>query len=293
MSFCWRLLVPASVVLVLLAAPGVASADDAPLGMDLTRADRARATTTLFGFEAQERSASEDVKKLDSQVDATLEKLEPIADYHPETDRWTERNNRIKISLWGAGWFFSQNLNIAHDAAVGLRVAWEVPGFIAIRLDGGFCPWSHLLARVDRGNGFFSDELVPGLAVNSSLTIGIFNPELSTAAGPLAFWAGFGPEIWYWNYHSNNVTISGVDHQIDFSGKNSLNFGGQIFVEADFKVMDIMHFGLGFKEHIVVAPQVKDGRYWTLDGGSASNGKKDNMGLAAVQDVYLQLSVLF
>src|SRR5262249_17299610 len=172
MSFCWRLLVPASVVLVLLAAPGVASADDAPLGMDLTRADRARASTTLFRFAAaDERAASEDVQKLDAQVDATLEKLEPIADYHPETDRWTERNNRIKISLWGAGWFFSQNLNIAHDAAVGLRVAWEVPGFIAIRLDGGFVPWSHLLVRIDNGNGSFSDNLVPGIAINSSLTI--------------------------------------------------------------------------------------------------------------------------
>lgn len=288
MSFCWRLLVPASVVLALCGAPRIASAGDA-LAADVTRADRARASTTLFGFEAK---ANEDLKSLDEQVEVTLEKLENVADYHPETDRWTERNNRIKISLYGAGWFFSQNLNIAHDAAVGLRVSWEVPGFIAIRLDGAFVPWSHLLVRINNTTGF-SDNLVPGVAGNVSLTIGIFNPELSTAAGPLAFWAGFGPEVWFWSYHANNVSSAGTFHTVDFNGKNSLNLGGQIFIEADFKIMDILHFGLGFREHIIVAPQVKDGRYWDLDGGSASLGKRDNMGLAAVQDVYLQLSVLF
>ena len=39
----------------------------------------------------------------------------------------------------------------------------------------------------------------------TSLSIAIFNPELSSAPG-LAMWAGFGVDLWYYNYADRGIS---------------------------------------------------------------------------------------
>ena len=38
-------------------------------------------------------------------------------------DRWTDRNNRIRITMWQGGWFFSKELDIHHDYVVGFNLS--------------------------------------------------------------------------------------------------------------------------------------------------------------------------
>lgn len=222
-----------------------------------------------------------------------LSDLKLTEDFHPETDRWTERTNRIRISPWVGAWFFSDELRVHHDIALGFRISWEVPGFIGIRLDHGFVPWSRMEVKLDPtgGTGYTSSRYMDGMVHSHTLSIGIFNPELSIDG--LAFWAGFGGGLWIFNYNENDV-IRGLGVDADF---DDTVISGNVFVELDYKILDILHVGLGARMHVLVADHTNDGRFYSLNGVEQSSGRDRNDGLiddlATVTEFTLNLSVLF
>lgn len=223
-----------------------------------------------------------------------LADLRAVEDFHPETDRWTEHNNRIRITWWNGGWFFSNELDIQHDFVTGLRLAWEVPGFIGIRLDSGFVPWSRLEVKGIR-NGVVSSRSADGVVHAHTLSLGIFNPELSVDG--LAFWAGFGGGVWVYNYNESDVFSgqSGID-TADASF-DDVNISGCVFVELDYKIADIFHVGVGIRQHFILASHTDDGRFYSFDGTEQSTGGGRNDGilddLAGVTELTFNLSVLF
>jgi hypothetical protein len=215
--------------------------------------------------------------------------LSPIDDFHPETDRWTARTNRIRITPFIGVWFFSNELDIRHDVCMGVRLNWEVPGFIGIRLDVGTVP---LYSRLEIKNGTSSGYL-QGTVANFNLSLGIFNPELSIEG--LAFWAGFGLGLWYYDYNEDDIfgSSTGVDGEW-----NDTNIGGNIFVELDYKLTDIFHIGIGLREHIILADHTNDGRFYEFNDVEQSFGGDDrNDGilddLAVVTELTLNFSILF
>lgn len=220
--------------------------------------------------------------------------LRLAADFHPETDRWTERHNRIRISLWMGVWAWSGEMDIHTDMVLGLRLAWEVPGFIGIRLDSGLVPWSRLEVKpVPPGFGNTNSKRhINGYVHNHTLSLGIFNPELSIAG--LAFWAGFGGGLWFYEYHENDVF--GVDSGID-GDWSDVNISGHIFVELDYKIVDILHVGIGLREHVVLADQTDEGRFYEFNGVKQSYDSGRNQGilddLALVTEFTFNISVLF
>jgi len=213
--------------------------------------------------------------------------LQPTEDFHPETDRWTERTNRIRITPWWGYWGFSHELAIEDDVAVGIGLRWEVPGFIGIRLDYGAEPWSRLNVRIDGPAGSFKHH-VYGVVHAPTLSIGIFNPELSIK--DLAFWAGLGGGLFIYSYHSNFE----AGHTIDY---DKINFAGNVFIELDYKIVDQFHIGVGLREHVIFAPQTDDGRFWDIDSASASHASGRNGGLvdtlATCTELTMNISVLF
>jgi hypothetical protein len=215
--------------------------------------------------------------------------LSPIDDFHPETDRWTARTNRIRITPFIALWMFSGELDIRADIAMGLRLNWEVPGFIGIRLDFGVVP---TYSRLEVKNGT-SSGYMQGTVANFNLSLGIFNPELSIEG--LAFWAGFGLGLWYYDYHESDLfgASTGVD-----GDWNDTNIGGNIFLELDYKITDIFHVGIGLREHIILANHTDDGRFYEFNDVEQSfggDGRNDGIidDLAIVTELTLNFSVLF
>ncbi|MGE0712669.1 MAG: hypothetical protein AB7N76_09065 [Planctomycetota bacterium] len=209
--------------------------------------------------------------------------LAKVEDFHPETDRWTEHNNRIRISAWFGGWFFSNELEIDHDAVIGLRIAWEVPGFIGIRWDSGFVGWSTLRVRGVPGTTSNRERDVAGVVHAHTLSLAIFNPELSIDG--LAFWAGFGAGLWVYDYHENSV---------DFS---SSNMSGNVFIELDYKIADIFHVGVGLRQHFLLATHTDDFQFADINGQTPANNGGRNDGilddLAGVTELTLNFSILF
>jgi hypothetical protein len=291
----WRrgsaVVVPAVAMLVLLLAPRQALAEPG----------EAAKPDTLFGFVGQMAPADAETQ---TRKDAALESAAPFKwenisldrvwaeDFHPETDRWTERNNRIKISIYGAGLFFPGNLRIACNAAVGLRIAWEVPGFIGIRLESVCDPLSRMRIRTTNALGGTSLRNMKGFVDCTSLSIAIFNPELSYPAN-IAMWAGLGWDVWFYHYYENNISFIGqrFDYQ-DF------NVGGNFFFDLEFKITDIFHIGAGFREHILYAPQTEVGEFYHVNGHQASDNHHGRNAtrpydVTAVEDVELSISVLF
>jgi hypothetical protein len=217
--------------------------------------------------------------------------LKPIEDFHPETDRWTERTNRIRITPWIAAWFFSGELNVQPDVAIGVRISWEVPGFIGIRLDSGVVPWSNLEVKGARAANPNSVRYATGVVHSHTLSIGIFNPELSIDG--LAFWAGFGGGLWFFDYHEADIFGNGSGIDADFT---QTTFGANIFLELDYKITDIIHVGTGLREHVLFASFTDDGRFYEFNGvkqGSSgrNNGILDD--LAVVTEWTVTLSILF
>lgn len=218
--------------------------------------------------------------------------LRQVEDFHPETDRWTERTNRIRITPWVGGWFFSDELRIHHDVAIGMRLSWEVPGFIGIRIDSGVVPWSRMEIKGTGGLGTRSSRWMDGYVHSHTLSIGIFNPELSVDG--LAFWAGFGGGLWLFNYNENDVfgENSGVDAEFD-----DTNVSGNIFMELDYKIADIFHIGVGARLHVLVADHTNDGRFYDFNDTQQSAGFDRNDGiiddLATVTELTFNISVLF
>lgn len=217
--------------------------------------------------------------------------LRLVEDFHPETDRWTERTNRIRITPWVGAWFFSDELRIHHDVALGFRIAWEVPGFIGIRLDSGFVPWSCMEVKIASPFNPASSRYMDGMVHSHTLSIAIFNPELSIDG--LAFWAGLGGGLWIYDYNENDIIREfGVDGDFD-----DINFSGNIFVELDYKILDVLHVGIGARLHIIHAKHTNDGRFYSLNGVEQSAGTDRNDGiiddLATVTEFTFNISVLF
>lgn len=223
--------------------------------------------------------------------DVLISDLQLTEEFHPETDRWTERTNRIRISPWIGAWMFSDELRIHHDVALGFRIAWEVPGFIGIRLDHGFVPWSRMEVKVATPVNPRSSRYMDGMVHSHTLSIAIFNPELSIDG--LAFWAGFGGGLWIYSYNENDV-VRGLNVDADF---DDINISGNIFVELDYKITDIFHVGLGARLHVLLADHTNDGRFYSLNGVEQSSATDRNDGivddLATVTEFTLNFSVLF
>lgn len=225
--------------------------------------------------------------------------LQPIEDFHPEVDRWTARNNRIRITGWTGLWAFSGELDIDATAVIGFRINWEVPGFIGIRWDSGFVPWAQLEVK-DANN---DTEKAYGVVHSHTLSIGIFNPELSI--GGLSFWAGFGLGLWVYDFNDNDVSFnSGTDVSVSFSetdgilgDEDAINLSGNIFIELDYEVADIFHIGLGLRQHILLADHTNLGRFYEINGTLASRGDGRNSGplddLAGVTEITVNFSFLF
>lgn len=223
-----------------------------------------------------------------------LAKLGNIEDFHPEVERWTDRNNRIRITAYTGVWLFSGELDIHTDVPIGFRINWEVPGFIGIRWDSGFLPWGRMEVKGQTTSGR-SSRWMSGFAHTHNLSIGIFNPELSVSG--LAFWAGFGLGLWFFDFQENDVF--GVDSNVDaeYNNNSDLNIAGNIFVEFDYAISDTFHIGLGFRQFFVLAPQTDEGRFYNFNGvdQTIADGRNDGQfdDLAGITEITLNISVLF
>lgn len=274
----------AAVALVLLAGASAAQAGEL---------DRAR---TQLGHEAALfRVADADLgtrarrDAVDARDVRTVRDLQLIEDFHPEVDRWTPRHNRIRLTVWQGAWVFSEDLDIQNDYVIGLRLAWEVPGFIGIRWDSGFVPWSRLEVKVATANNPRSSRHMDGFVSSHYLSLGIFNPELSVDG--LAFWAGFGFGWWLFDYNENDLVL-GVDADWNDS---ALAFA--LFVELDYAISDIFHLGIGVRQHFINADWTDDGRYYDLNGVNQSQGDGRNDGImddiAGVTEFTFNISLVF
>jgi hypothetical protein len=289
----WRrgraVLVPAVASLVLLLAPRHAFADSA---QDAGTGQQG----TLFGLADQSVTPTEAESNaiaggIGSEKPISLDRVW-AEDFHPETDRWTERNNRIKISVYGSGLFFSQNLRIAHDAAYGIRLAWEVPGFIGIRFDTVADPWSRLRVRATGALGQSSLRTIKGVVDCTSVSIAIFNPELSYPAN-LAMWAGLGLDAWIYHYSENDISFIGQRYVYQ-----DYNAGLNFFFDLEYKVADIFHVGFFVREHLVYAPQTELGEFYHVNGHTASNNHHGRNAsrpwdISPVEEIGVTMSVLF
>lgn len=221
--------------------------------------------------------------------------LRNVEDFHPETDRWTEHNNRIRITWFTGGWFFSNELDIKNDVVTGFRIAWEVPGFIGIRWDSGFVPWSRLEVKALRADGSTSSREMSGIVHAHTLSLGIFNPELSVDG--LAFWAGFGAGLWIYDYNESDIFSGSSSANTADGDFSDINIGGNIFVELDYKIADVFHIGIGIRQHFILADHTDEGRFYAFDGVDQSGvgGRNDGIidDLAGVTELTFNLSVLF
>ena len=82
--------------IVLLFAGQSASAGDLDDRFNEVRGPQLQVASYDLGFGQEvERSRIRDAVPLGD--------LKMVEDFHPETDRWTEHNNRIRITLWTGG----------------------------------------------------------------------------------------------------------------------------------------------------------------------------------------------
>ncbi|MCA8921531.1 MAG: hypothetical protein KDD82_06950 [Planctomycetes bacterium] len=219
--------------------------------------------------------------------------LSPVADFHPETDRWTDRHNRIRLSVNLGVWLFGGELDIENTHVLGLRLGWEVPGFIGIRLHSNFALQAQLEVKAINGAGGVSSRHADGIVSNHGLSLGIFNPELSV--GGLAFWAGFGGSLWIYDFNESGILSDG-DLQVNADWSDS-NISGHIFIELDYKVADIFHIGVVYVQHAVLADHTDEGRFYSLNGvdQSVDTGRNDGIfdDIALVGELTLTLSIYF
>lgn len=297
MSFVRGLVLPVLTGLVLCAAPAQAGDLDQCRLQKRSGGQRVAAAELGYEFEALEDDVSLGLAqevRLNHFDRVVMSDLTQVEDFHPETDRWTEHNNRIRITWWNGGWFFSNELDIKHDYATGLRLAWEVPGFIGIRIDSGIAPNGRLEVKGVR-NGAVSSRMLNGYVHSHTLSLGIFNPELSVDG--LAFWAGFGGGLWIYNFNESDVFSGQSSANTADADFDDINISGNIFVELDYKIADIFHVGIGIRQHFILADHTDDGRFYSFNGTEQSSGGGRNDGiiddLAGVTELTFNLSVLF
>ena len=287
MSFIRRGLAPFLAVMALAAPAAAGDLDDC-----LNEVKRPVSTSMLIanpdlGTDAETLGiAGDDVLMSDAAL---------IGDFHPETDRWTPRTNRIKTSLLAGGWAFSGEMDIDPTFMAGVRISWEVPGFIAIRWDSSIAPFAQLEVKSGVGPGRLDDD-IDGFVHSHILSLGIFNPELSISN--LAFWAGFGGGLFFFNFNEDNVFVNGDEYSYDGSSEEeNFNITGHIFAELDYKVIDILHIGLGFRYHVLLASQTDVGRFYEVNDVQASTGDGRNGGqfddIAGVAEITLQISIVW
>jgi hypothetical protein len=283
--------VPVFVALFLLAAPRTAQADELDDALH-------RSTLPVVQGHAPEAPVVSDGSDPAPKGDADKLTLDPVAlaleqlwaaDFHPETDRWTERNNRVKVSLLMSAMFFGNNLRVLDDVGIGLRVAWEVPGFISIRLDTTILPFSHIETRTINSSSGDGRRYTPGYLDMTCLTVGIFNPELS-AAPNLAMWAGLGLDAVF--YHYGGLIAGNHYTYVD------QNVGGEFFFNLEYKIVDIFHVGLEWREHVLYAPQTEEGRGFVKVNGHTrgihhERNQSFPVALSAITEFQLTVSVLF
>jgi hypothetical protein len=219
---------------------------------------------------------------------------------HPEVDRWTKRNNRIRLRTWFGAWFYSGELDVRHHYANGLSLSWEVPGFIAIHFEAAISPLARLEVKPGGSANQASSRHADGNVSNAYLSLAIFNPELSNEN--LAFWAGVGAGVWYFDFQEGSVQGGGgLRADVDFQ---ELSPAGKVFIEIDYKISDTLHVGFGFATHIIYSEHTDDGRFYEVNnvqGGVASGGALTQDGrndglighLSVVWDIHLSISIVF
>ncbi len=298
----WRRgIAPAVSMLFVPAVALVLSGSQARAGdLDAALADAKAPEPTLFGESATK------IKTVPAEESTAPSFADEIArlwaeDFHPETDRWTERNNRIKLTAFASAMFFGDNLRIHPDGAAGVRISWEVPGFIGIRLDTAGAPWSHFRVRdaqqtLDTGD---HSRFIQGFFDVTSLSIAIFNPELSFAPN-LAMWAGFGLDVWSYHYDAL-IGSQGTSRRYQFV---DFNAGGNLFFNLEYRIVDVFHIGMELREHVVYAPQTERGEFYKIDniipgiglhtiGSPHSRNQNLPVALSAVEEFQLHISVVF
>jgi len=285
MSFIRRGLAPFLAVMALAAPAAAGELDDCLNEVKRPVSSSMLITSPELGTDALALRA-DDVLMSDAAL---------IGDFHPETDRWTPRTNRIKTSLLVGAWAFSGELDIDPTPIGGFRLAWEVPGFIAIRWDSSLAPIAELEVKSGSGPGRLDDD-ISGFVHAHFLSLGIFNPELSIAN--LAFWAGFGGGVFFFNFNEDDVFVNGDEFSWDGSSEeDNFNIAGHIFFELDYKIVDILHIGLGFRYHVLLASHTDVGRFYEVNGVQASTGDGRNGGqfddVAGVGEVTLQISIVW
>lgn len=256
----------------------------------------------LSAVESQHETVSKRETVEEKQIkDIFLEdaSLQLYTDYHPTVDRWTERNNRIRLRTWVGAWFYSGELDVRHHIATGLDVSWEVPGFIAIHFEAGVSPYARLEVKPGGSANARSSRHADGIVSNAYLSLAIFNPELSNEN--LAFWAGVGAGVWYFDFNEDSVQNNAVPTDVEFQ---ELTPAGKLFIEIDYKVSSIIHIGFGFATHILYAEHTDDGRFYDVNGvqggvgtGGAltQDGRNDGTigHLSVIWDVHFSLSLVF
>ena len=253
--------------------------------------DTFRAQPTLISdlqLEAEPLSVELDDWGLEREL-LPLADLRLLTEFHPEIDRWTERNNRIRMTFYVAAMFFSRELRIQDDIGLGGRLNWEVPGFISIRIDSNVVPWSRMEVKVPSPINPNSSRHMSGMVHSHFLNIGLWNPELSD--DDLVMWAGFGAGVWIYDYSEADI-IPQVDGEF-----SDYNLAGNAFLELDYKVIDIFHVSFGVRLHGIWADHTDDGRFYKINGADAARDGRNEDDIreefAIVSEFSINFSVLW
>lgn len=276
-------------------------------GLSSDQSPSSSATGDLLVREA-ERQATEDgvlntPKSLNEIRLASIfdqnEELQALTDYHPTVDRWTDRDNRIRVKMPISWLLYSGELDVKPNVGIGLSISWEAPGFIAIFFEGMISPFSRLEVKPGASLNPRSSRHAEGFTANAYLSIAIFNPELSNE--DLALWAGVGAGAWYFNFNDDSTQNSIAPSDVEFQDTVP---AAKVFFEIDYRVTPNIHVGFGTALHVLYARFTDDGRFYKVNGisggvglGGALTQENRNEGflghLALVTDIHLNLSVVF
>lgn len=163
--------------------------------------------------------------------------LERLAEGDAETGPFSAYGDRISITPYFGGVFFSGDIGFTESAMLGMRFGYEVPGLAALFLDFGY---TRNDVRI-RNTGF-SNRGADGNLLHYSFYIAFHNPELELEPLDLFFGLGLGA------FHANHYkgTVRGLRTQL----ADALFFHGAFFVELDYVVSDSFRIGFALREHV-------------------------------------------